>query len=132
MSEIQVIAAVSGNPDVDLDVEQRIEASDDLAARLAELPDVFVRRRALENRPDGTRAIDASAVGAVVAVLAGHGLLASMVGVVRAWLEHRTMQVTMKLGDDEITLRGGSDRSQERLGDAFLERHSELEQKPSD
>jgi hypothetical protein len=40
------------------------------------------------------------------------------------------MQVTMKLGDDEIMLRGRSDQAQERILEAFLKRHAELEGKP--
>ncbi len=120
MSETQLTIEVSG-----ADAEDRLLAAADLSAQLAPLPGVTVRSSDLNLRPDGTRGFDASTVGTVIAALTGRGLLSATIGVVRVWLENRTQQVTIKLGDDELTLRGGDIDSQADIIKAFLRRHEE-------
>jgi hypothetical protein len=75
--------------------------------------------------PEGTRAVEALAVGAlVVRLFRSPESLAALARTVRAWVGSRPdRRVRIELDGDVLELSGASDEERERLVDAWIERH---------
>jgi hypothetical protein len=75
--------------------------------------------------PDGTRSIEALAVGALIVRLARTPeAVGALARAVRAWLGPRPeRRVRLELDGDVIELSGASDAERGRLVDAWIERH---------
>ena len=119
---------------IDVQVEAGDEVSADELDRLTlqlqhELLQVdveAVERRYEGEAPEGSRAIEIAALGALIVKLASHpDVIRSVVDTVRSWLTRkRSGTVKLKLGDDELELTGVSSEQQQQLIDAWIERHS--------
>jgi len=73
--------------------------------------------------PEGTRALDVTAVGALLVTLtSSSAALAGVVDMVRGWLAHgsRGRTVELTIGDKTLKLAGASDEQQEQLVREFL------------
>lgn len=80
--------------------------------------------------PPGSRAIDATAVGALVVALGSSADgLRSVVSAIQAWLSRGSgvrRTIRLELGGDALELSQASAADQERLIGLFISRHSEL------
>jgi len=85
-----------------------------------------VRRAAAGDAPAGARGIDPEALGHLLVTLAtAPATLRAVVGTVRAWLARSAARsVRLELDGDVIEVTGVSSADQQRLIDAWLERHS--------
>jgi hypothetical protein len=73
--------------------------------------------------PEGTRALDVTAVGALLVTLTSSAAaLASVVDTVRGWLNQGSQgrSVELTIGDKTLKLTGASDEQQEQLVREFL------------
>ncbi len=73
--------------------------------------------------PEGTRALDVTAVGALLVTLTSStAALAGVVDMVRGWLGQgsRDRTVELTIGDKTLKLAGASDEQQEKLVAEFL------------
>jgi hypothetical protein len=106
------------------------EELDRLAERLRrELLDLDVEdvRRATDGAaPDGTRGLDAEALGSlIVSLVAAPEVLRAVVGTIRDWLgRSRARSVRLELDGDVLDVSGLSSESQERLVESWLARQA--------
>jgi hypothetical protein len=107
------------------DAEELERLARSLRAELLEL-DVEAVEPVSETAPDGSRAVDALVVGAlVVRLVRNTAALAAVVRTVRGWLgPHGDRRVRLELDGDVIELSGASDDERERLVSAWIERHA--------
>ena len=57
-------------------------------------------------------------------LLGSGGVLVTVVTAIQAWLlRHKEAIVTVKLGEDEMTIKGSDPKDAKRLTDAFLKHH---------
>jgi hypothetical protein len=119
----QLELSVDAGPGSDADELERLAGS--LRAELLELDVDAVEPATAGPAPDGTRAIEALAVGAlVVRLVRSPEALAALARTVRAWLGPRSdRRVRIELDGDVLELTGASDAERERLVDAWIERH---------
>ncbi len=74
--------------------------------------------------PSGTRAVEGSALGALL-VEAGPGVIGGVVQAIMAWVSRRSTRcVKLTLGQDSIELSNVSTDDQGRMLEAFLARHT--------
>jgi hypothetical protein len=107
------------------DPEELERLARSLRAELLEL-DVDAVEPVSEAAPDGSRAVDALVVGAlVVRLVRTSAALAAVVRTVRGWLgPHGDRRVRLELDGDVLELSGASDAERERLVSAWIERHA--------
>jgi len=107
------------------DEDERERLAQSLRAELLELDVDAVEHAATGPAPDGTRAIEALMVGALVVRLARDTeAFASLVRTVRGWLgADAARRVRIELDGDVLELTGGSDEERQRLVDTWIERH---------
>jgi hypothetical protein len=107
------------------DAEELERLARSLRAELLEL-DVEAVAPVSATAPDGSRAVDALVVGAlVVRLVRNTAALAAVVRTVRGWLgPHGDRRVRLELDGDVIELSGASDDERERLVSAWIERHA--------
>lgn len=76
--------------------------------------------------PDGTRAVDLAAAGALVVSLARGGALKSVVDVVRRWLDRGPSgrRIRIEIDGDVLEISDASARQQDQLVDVFVTRHA--------
>jgi hypothetical protein len=75
--------------------------------------------------PSGAKPLDPVSVGALVVTLAA-GALKAVVAVVDLWLRHRPVRgVRLTIGRDTIEITDASEAAQQRLVEAFVDRHTE-------
>jgi len=108
----------------DADAEAVAEATRQLRRELLELDVDSVENLRSEDPPPGSRAVDVSALGALVVTIAQTPMLGEIVETVRSWLS-RSRQGTIKLelNGDVLELTGISSDEQRRLTDEWLRRH---------
>jgi hypothetical protein len=108
----------------DADPEAVAEATRQLRRELLELDVDSVESPRSEDPPPGSRAVDVSALGALVVTIAQTPLLGEIVETVRSWLT-RSRQGTIKLelDGDVLELTGISSDEQRRITDEWLRRH---------
>ena len=108
----------------DADAEVVAEAARQLRRELLELDVDSVESLRAEDPPPGSRAVDVSAIGALVVTIAQTPMLGEIVETVRSWLS-RSRQGTIKLelDGDVLELTGISSDEQRRLTDEWLRRH---------
>ena len=77
--------------------------------------------------PEGARAVEVAALGALLVTLAKTpAVLGAVVNTVRAWLSRgQGRKVKITLGDDELEITGVSSEQQERLIGDWIARHAE-------
>jgi hypothetical protein len=104
----------------DSDAEERAELAAQLASELNALG--AVRHPPAPDPPGGTKGTALEWASLVVTLA---GALPALVGAIQSWLDRRGRRtsVTLRLGDDEITLDSASDAEQRALLRAFLARH---------
>jgi hypothetical protein len=119
----QLELSVDAGPGSDAEELERLAGS--LRTELLELDVDAVERPTRGPAPDGTRAIEALAVGAlVVRLVRSPEALAALARTVRTWLGTRPeRRVRIELDGDVLELTGASDAERERLVDAWIERH---------
>jgi hypothetical protein len=105
--------------------EERVDAlASQLRRELLEMDVEDVRRRSAGAAPDGTRALELAAVGALIVTMQQSSeLLIRVVGAVREWLKRdpepaRTVKLT--IGDRTIELSAASSEQQDRLITEFV------------
>jgi len=115
--------AVDAGPGADPDELERLAQG--LRAELLELDVETVEPAAAGAAPDGSRAVEAMMVGALVVRLARNSeALGAIVRTVRGWLGNGTGRtVRLELDGDTLELTGSSDEERQRLIDAWIERH---------
>jgi hypothetical protein len=108
---------------VDADELERLAGG--LRRELLELDVQAVEPATRGTAPDGTRAVEALVVGALIVRLARSSeSLAALARTVRSWLALRPEQrVRIELDGDVLELTGVSDDERDRLVDAWIERH---------
>ena len=119
----QLELSVDAGPGLDADELERLAGS--LRTELLELDVHAVEPATRGTAPDGTRAVEAIVVGALVVRLARSSeSLAALAHTVRSWLALRPEQrVRIELDGDVLELTGVSDDERDRLVDAWIERH---------
>jgi hypothetical protein len=83
--------------------------------------------------PEGARAIEAVAVGAVVVKLFESGAVRAVVGTIRSWLGRGAgapRSVRLEIDGDAIEVSGVSSEQQESLVEMFIRRHSPRDDEP--
>jgi hypothetical protein len=119
-----LLIKIEGEPGDDLEEieQQQIQ----LRAELLELDVDSVETVAGDEAPEGTKAVDLAAVGALLVNL-GPAALAAVTGALQAWVNRTgNRTITMKMGDgEEFTFTGGSDEDYRRLVDAWLARQQQ-------
>ena len=107
------------------DPEELERLARSLRAELLELDVDAVESRA-RTAPDGSRAVDALVVGAlVVRLVRNAAALNAVVRTVRGWLgPHGDRRVRLELDGDVLELSAASDEERERLVSAWIERHA--------
>jgi hypothetical protein len=107
------------------DPEELDRLARSLRAELLEL-DVDAVEPVADVAPDGSRAVDALVVGAlVVRLVRNAAALGAVVRTVRGWLgPHGDRRVRLEIDGDVIELTGASDDQRERLVNAWIERHA--------
>jgi hypothetical protein len=95
-----------------------------LRSELLELDVEAVEPAAAGAAPEGTRAVEALMLGALV-VRFGRSSesLSALVRTVRAWLGDTDRRVRIELDGDVLELTGASDEERQRLVDIWIERH---------
>jgi hypothetical protein len=77
--------------------------------------------------PEGSRGIEAAAVGGLLLSLATPQTLGAVVGAIKAWLSRghgAQREVRLEIDGDVLSLSGASTAEQQRLVDLFVNRHS--------
>src|SRR5262245_56036291 len=107
------------------DPEELERLARSLRAELLEL-DVEAVEPVAETAPEGSRAVDALVVGALLVKLVRNAAaLGAVVRTVRGWLgPHGDRRVRLEIDGDVIELSGASDDERERLVNAWIERHA--------
>jgi hypothetical protein len=106
------------------DAEAVAEATRQLRRELLELDVDSVESLRSEDPPPGSRAVDVSALGALVVTIAQTPMLGEIVETVRSWLSRsRQGTIKMELNGDVLELTGISSDEQRRLTDEWLRRH---------
>jgi hypothetical protein len=120
----QLDLAVDAGPDADDEELERLARS--LRAELLELDVDAVEPATAGSAPEGTRALEALAVGALVVRLARHSdKLAGLVRTVRGWIGGSPdRRVRIELDGDVLELTGATDEQRDRLVEAWIERHA--------
>jgi hypothetical protein len=108
------------------DDEQVDELTSRLRRELLELDVEAVRRPRTDVAPEGTRAAEAVETGAlIVALVTSPTLITALVETVRAWISRSTAKsVRLEMDGDAIELANASDADQQRLIDAWIDRHA--------
>lgn len=85
-----------------------------------------VRRAPGADAPEGTRALDAAAVGSLIVSLAtAPQVLGAVVGTIRDWLgRSRARSVSLEIDGDVLKVTGLSSAEQERLIESWLARRN--------
>jgi hypothetical protein len=107
------------------DPEELERLARSLRAELLEL-DVETVEPVSEAAPDGSRAVDALVVGAlVVRLVRNAAALGAVVRTVRGWVGPQgDRRVRLEIDGDVLELSGASDDERERLVNAWIERHA--------
>ena len=117
--EVQIAVGSDG------DAEEVAQASLRLRRELLDLDVDSVEARGAGEPPPGSRAVDLTALGALVVNLADSQLLAAVVTAVRSWLAGSPQRsIKLQLGDDALELTGVSSKEQRRLAGEWLARHA--------
>ena len=117
--EVQIAVGSDG------DAEEVAQASLRLRRELLDLDVDSVEARGAGEPPPGSRAVDLTALGALVVNLADSQLLAAVVTAVRSWLAGSPQRsIRLQLGDDALELTGVSSKEQRRLAGEWLARHA--------
>ena len=98
-----------------------------LRAELSDGTDVEVARLRVDEVPQGARAVDAAAAGALVVALGQSGALGLVVDLVRKWLRRSPAagrSVRLQIGSDTLEVSDASSEVQEQLVGAFLARYA--------
>jgi hypothetical protein len=114
---------VAAGPDAD--AEELAEATLLLRRELLDLDVDAVEVPRAGEPPQGSRAVDLAALGALVVNVAESQLLTAVVAAVRSWLAGSSRRrIKLQLGGDVLELTGVSSKEQRRLTDEWLARHT--------
>jgi hypothetical protein len=104
----------------DSDPQERAELAVQLSSQLRTI--AAVRHAPATDAPDGAKGDALEWAGLIVTLV---GTLPVVVQAIQSWLDRRSRRtsVTLRLGDDEITLESASDAEQRKLLRTFLDRH---------
>lgn len=106
------------------DAEEVSNLTTQLRQRLLELNVHKVELVRTAELPEGAKPVDAVTIGALTVSLAPP-LLQAVVELVRAWLSSRPIRsAKVTIDGDSIELTGVSEIAQERLTQAFIDRHA--------
>ncbi len=109
----------------DGDAEEVAQATGQLRREFLELDVDAVEVPGAGEPPPGSRAVDVTALGALVVNIADPQLLAAVVAAVRSWLAGSTRRsIKLQLGSDVLEITGVSSKEQRRLTDEWLARHA--------
>jgi hypothetical protein len=104
----------------DADAEELDAATAGLLAELRELDVDAVERPSGGPAPEGSRAVELAALGALVVKLGG-AAVGPLARVLQGWLARRSgRSVKLTLGEDSLEISGGSARYQRELIETFL------------
>jgi hypothetical protein len=124
MSGLGVELRLDVGVEPDADAAELDQAASQLRQELLGLDVDAVERLRGEAPPPGTRAAEATLLGALVVDL-GHEALAAVVRTIQSWIARRLdRSVKVTLGEDSIELTNVSDEDQRRLIDSFVDRHA--------
>jgi hypothetical protein len=125
MEERQEALGVQVAVGPDGDAEEVAQATSQLRRELLDLDVDAVQVRVSGEPPPGSRAVDVTALGALVVNIAEPQLLAAVVAAVRSWLGGSSRRsIKLQLGGDALELTGVSSTEQQRLTNAWLARHT--------
>jgi hypothetical protein len=113
--------------DADADPEELASLSRQLRNELLQLDFESVELPTIGPAPDGSKAIDAVAIGQLVAQLAASAdALKVVVGTIKAWLRRGQVAHAIKLqmDDDVLEVTGVSSEDEKRLIDVWIARHA--------
>jgi hypothetical protein len=112
--------------DDDLDDEEVDELTQQLREELLESDVDSVELVTAGEAPPGTRGLEILVIGGLlVKVAESVDALSTVIGTIRHWLSRRGRgKIKIQLGDDVLELSSVSKADQERLVDAFLNRHA--------
>ena len=124
MSGLGVELRLDVGVEPDADAAELDQAASQLRQELLGLDVDAVERLRGEAPPPGTRAAEATLLGALVMNL-GHEALAAVMRTIHSWIARRLERsVKVTLGGDSIELTNFSDEDQRSLIDSFVARHA--------
>src|SRR5450755_3298407 len=124
MSGLGVEMRLDVGVEPDADAAELDQAASQLRQVLLGLDVDAVERLRGEAPPPGTRAAEATLLGALVVDL-GHEALAAVMRTIQSWIARRLdRSVKVTLGEDSIEFTNVSDEDQRRLIDSFVARHA--------
>jgi hypothetical protein len=106
------------------DAEELAELTSRLRDELLELDPIAVRSVPAGPPPAGAKGAEALEWGKLAVTVLGAGSLPALVAAVRDWLGRGDRRgVTLTIGDDQLELTGVSSDEQQRIAQAWLDRH---------
>jgi hypothetical protein len=124
MSGLGVELRLDVGVEPDADAGELDQAASQLRQELLGLDVDAVERLRGEAPPPGTRAAEATLLGALMVDL-GREALAAVMRTIQSWIARRLdRSVKVTLGEDSIELTNVSDEDQRRLIDSFVARHA--------
>lgn len=108
------------------DIQELEVLTSGLRRQLLQLDVEGVDRPRGSEAPEGTRGVDAAAVGSLIVTLASSGVLTSVVGLIQSWVaSHHSRSVRLEMDGDTLEVTGLSSDDQRRLVTSWIERHSQ-------
>ncbi len=118
----QLTLAIDGGPDTDANEVSELTAQ--LRQRLLELDVDAVELVRSQDVPAGAKPGDAISLGALIVTLAPAAMTA-VIGLLKDWLTSRPVRsARLTIDGDSIELSNVSPEDQEKLTEAFIERHA--------
>jgi hypothetical protein len=109
--------------DTDADPEEVSDSALQLREELLDLDGAAVDLPAAQPPPAGARGGPAAA-GELIMTSSNSAVLVALAGALRSWVRRdRRRKVTVRIGEDCIEMSNASERGQEQLVAAWLERH---------
>jgi hypothetical protein len=120
---MRVELRVEAGPDGD--AAERADLALRLRSELLRLEEATVAWGGGETLPLGAKAGETATVGSTLVVsLISSGAVTALITTVNSWLaRQRRGSVSIKLGDDELTLTSATSEDQRQVIDAWLEQH---------
>lgn len=112
------------NTGTDTDAQELSELTRQLRQEISALDVEEVGLLRGEKIPEGAKAGDPITWGTLlVTLVASGGVLPTLINAIQSWLtQHATRSITLKIGDDQLDVKGVSSEEQRQLIDLWLKR----------
>ncbi|MBN1235278.1 MAG: hypothetical protein JW999_04420 [Methanotrichaceae archaeon] len=112
-------------PDAEIDDKEMERLTRQLQKELEELNvDSVALAPEGQKPPEGSKAIQLATLGQLLVMFSqAGGVLPALINLLQFRFVGKDCSIKLKIGDDELELKDASDETQERLLDAWLDRH---------